>query len=102
MAPRKKTKAEREPMPGPEASDREVAEFWDTHSLADYWDDLEPAELATKPKPRRVVTLRLDPQAVQALRALARRRGINYTALARTWIAERLQRELEEGRHGEA
>ncbi len=73
MGRAKATKAKRAPMPSRAASDRDVAEFWETHSVADYWDDLEPAELTKKPKPRQVVTLRLDPQAVEALRALARR-----------------------------
>ena len=82
-------------MPEPRASDREVAEFWDTHSVADYWDELEPAELSIKPVPRRVVTLRFDPRAAEALRALARRRGTNYSTLVRNWIAERLRDELK-------
>ncbi|MFZ5470567.1 MAG: CopG family antitoxin [Myxococcota bacterium] len=95
MARRKTTKkAKREPMPGRGASDREVAEFWEAHSVADYWDELEPAELTKRHKPRQVVTLRLDPQAVEALRALAQRKGINYSTLARAWIAERLRDEL--------
>ncbi len=93
----KAAKAKRAPMPSRGASDRDVAEFWETHSVADYWDGLEPAELTKKAKPRQVVTLRLDPQAVEALRALARRRGINYTTLARAWIAERLRHELHAG-----
>jgi hypothetical protein len=85
----------REAMPEPGASDREVAEFWDTHSVADYWDDLEPVTLTHKPAPRQVVTLRLDPKAAQALRTLARRRGMNYSTLARAWISERLRDELK-------
>ena len=97
MAKRKRTKARRDVMPRPGASDREVAEFCETHSVADYWDELEPAELRKRHAPRRVVTLRLDPQVVDALRALARRLGMNYSALARLWIAERLRDELRGG-----
>src|ERR1039458_5060203 len=78
-------------MPGPSASDRDVAEFWDTHSVADYWNELEPVEMkASKPAPRQVITLRLDPKAAEALQALARRRGTNYSTLVRAWLAERL------------
>ncbi len=84
----------RDPMPEPGAGDREVAEFWDRHSVADYWDDLEPVTMTSKPPPRRVVTLRLDPKAAQALRTLARRKGTNYSTLARSWISERLRDEL--------
>jgi hypothetical protein len=43
------------------------------------------------------VTLRLDEQAVEALRALARRKGVKSSALARAWIAERLRDELRAG-----
>ena len=25
-------------MPSPDATPEEIGEFWDTHSLADYWD----------------------------------------------------------------
>jgi hypothetical protein len=81
-------------MPARGSSDREVAEFWDTHSVADYWDELEPIELRRRSAPRRVVTLRLDPRAVEALRVIARRRGIEYSALARSWITDRLRDEI--------
>ncbi len=89
-----KAKEKKDEMPTPEASDREVAEFWETHSVADYWGDLEPAKLTKKPAPRQVVTLRFDPQAVHALRAIAQAKGMNYTALVRGWIGERLRAEL--------
>ncbi len=29
----------RDPMPPPDATPEEIGEFWDTHSLADYWDE---------------------------------------------------------------
>ena len=82
-------------MPGPGASDRDVAEFWETHSLADYWNDLDPPEPQKRPAPRRVVTLRLDSRVVEALRVLARRGGMDYSALARSWIVERLRQEMD-------
>ena len=79
-----------------DASDREVAAYWDTHSVADQWDELEPVAFNVKPSARRVVTLRLDPGAADALRALARRRGTNYSGLARLWLSERLRVELRQ------
>ena len=30
-------------------SEEEMAEFWDTHSIADYWEDLEEVELLWDP-----------------------------------------------------
>jgi hypothetical protein len=92
---KKKARKKLSPTPAQSASDREAAEFWDTHSVADYWDELSPAQLSLERGPRRVVTLRLDPGAVDALRALAKRRGMDYSALARSWISERLRTELE-------
>jgi hypothetical protein len=29
----------RDPMPPPNATPEDIGEFWDTHSLADYWDE---------------------------------------------------------------
>lgn len=84
----------RHSMPAPDATDREVGDFWDAHSVADYWDELEPVELRKRPLPRTVVTLRLAPQAVSALRSVARRRGVGFSILARTWLVERLKNEL--------
>ena len=34
----------RDPMPPPDAMPEEIGEFWDTHSLADYWDETHEVE----------------------------------------------------------
>ncbi len=31
----------RDPIPPPDATPEEIGEFWDTHSLADYWDETQ-------------------------------------------------------------
>ena len=36
---------ERDPMPSPDATPEEIGEFWDTHDLADYWDETEEVEI---------------------------------------------------------
>jgi len=93
-----KKKARKVRLPTRGASDRDVADFWDTHSVADFWEELSPAEISIERRPRRVVTLRLDSGALDALRALEKRRGVEYSALARTWISERLRSELRTAR----
>jgi predicted DNA binding CopG/RHH family protein len=93
-----KKKAKKSKLPARGASDREIAEFWDTHSVADFRDELSPAEMSIERGPRRVVTLRLASGALDALRTLAKRRGIEYSTLARTWISERLRSELRAAR----
>jgi len=35
----------------------EIAEFWDTHSLADYWDKTHEVEFEVRAKHRQRVTL---------------------------------------------
>lgn len=77
----------------------EEAEFWDTHSFADYWDEFK---LVKEPvfvrSPKKVVSLRLDRQMVEFLEMLAREKSIPYTTLLRMWIKERLTNELEKRR----
>ena len=34
----------REPTSPPNASPEEIGEFWDTHSLSDYWDETQHEE----------------------------------------------------------
>ena len=38
----------------------EMGEFWDTHSLADYWDQTEPAEFEISEQVRRRYVVRID------------------------------------------
>ena len=37
-------------MPPPDATPEEIGEFWDTYSLADYWDEIASPIIGTKPK----------------------------------------------------
>ena len=75
-------------------TDKEIAEFWDTHSLADFEDELEIAKDVVFLKPeRQVISLRLDRKIVKALKHLAARKGIGYSPLLRMWILERFYHE---------
>ena len=40
----KKDNRNRDPMPPPDATPEEIGEFWDSHDLADYWDETQEAE----------------------------------------------------------
>jgi hypothetical protein len=66
----------------------ELAEFWDTHSVADYWDETHEVEFEVRAKRRRRITL--DPDIYQQIEKQARRRGILPETLANLWLAERL------------
>ena len=67
----------------------EIAEFWDTHSLADYWDQTHEVEFEVRAKRRRRVNL--DPDIYAQVETRARARGIVPETLVNLWLAERLQ-----------
>lgn len=82
----------------------EEAKFWDTHSLTDYLDELEPVDevftlapsLAEKIRERaktRAISLRLPQWEIDGARRVAKKRGIGYQVLINAWIAEALRRE---------
>ena len=50
----------------------EITEFWDTHSLADYWDQTEPVEFELNPNARRRYVVNVDAELLTRIRGLAR------------------------------
>ena len=66
----------------------EIAEFWDTHSLADYWDQTHEVDIEVRAERRRRITL--DPDLYSRVEALARLRGVMPETLVNLWIAERV------------
>jgi hypothetical protein len=67
----------------------EIADFWDTHSLADYWDQTHEVEFEIRAIRRRRVTL--DPDVYAQVEAQAHTRGILPETLINLWLVERLQ-----------
>ena len=70
------------------------AEFWDTHSVTDFLDELTPVDVTiidARPR-KKQISLRLDRQTITRLKAVARQRGIGYQTLIRMWVMERLTR----------
>lgn len=79
-------------------TDKEAAAFWDTHSLADFEEELRPAKNIVFVKPdRQVISLRLDRKIVQSLKSLAARKGLGYSLLIRMWILDRFYKESPDG-----
>lgn len=67
---------------------KEIGEFWDSHSLADYWDETHEVDFEVRAKRRRRITL--DPEVYAELEAEARARGVLPETLVNLWLAERL------------
>ncbi|MDQ6786336.1 MAG: BrnA antitoxin family protein [Acidobacteriota bacterium] len=67
----------------------EIGEFWDAHSLDDYWDKTCEAQFEVRAKQRKRITL--EPQIYKQLEAEARIRGVVPETLVNLWLAEKLQ-----------
>jgi hypothetical protein len=67
----------------------EIADFWDTHSLDDYWDQTREAVFEVRAQHRRRIAL--DPDVYTQVAARAQARGILPETLVNLWLLERLQ-----------
>ncbi len=67
----------------------EIGEFWDTHSLDDYWEKTREIEFEVRAIQRRRVTV--EPKIYKELEAEARVRGVVPETLVNLWLAEKLQ-----------
>ncbi len=66
----------------------EIAEYWDSHGLADSWDNLPDVELEVRALPRRRIVI--APELYEKLASRARIEGLSPETLANLWLAERL------------
>ena len=68
---------------------QELAEFWDTHDVTDFEDELE--EVGERVFERDAdVTVHLETDDARALRAIAQSRGVADSELVREWVLERI------------
>ncbi len=76
---------------------QEAAEFWDTHSTADFEDWWEPTDLEFAPdwKSVRLLSVEIDYSLYRALRARAEGQGTTAEELAATWIEAKLAESSE-------
>jgi hypothetical protein len=88
MSKNDKTK---EQIPPDFSSLEEAAEFWDTHSLADYWDQTKEIEVEVRAQRRQWIPLASTLATQVAERA--QRQGVSVKTLVNLWVAEKLQAE---------
>lgn len=70
----------------------EEAEWFDTHDMGDYWDQLEDVKVIVDlKKPRdETLMLRLQADLKKRLEHVAQSKGLNVSTLARMWLIEKL------------
>ena len=70
---------------------QELARFWDTHDLTDFEDQLEEVtEPIFERETETVMRIRLQPKEVEAVKRIAKSKGVEHTALIREWVLEKL------------
>lgn len=66
----------------------EIAEYWDSHSLADHWEQTHEVEFEVRAqRPRRIT---VDPDIYERLEEQARTQGVTPETLVNQLLSERL------------
>src|SRR5260370_36408448 len=88
-------------------SDKEAADYFDTHSVTGVWDHLPEgrqvklsAELSKAIRERHkraksTISLRLVPEQIAAAKKIAAKKSVGYKTQLRMWIAEGIRREAK-------
>lgn len=85
-----KNKTKRDPIPEKFKSLEQAADFWDTHSIADYWDLTRPAHFKVNLKRRRYL-IALEPRLLKQVTRKAEAEGVSTETLINVWISEKLR-----------
>jgi hypothetical protein len=68
---------------------QELAHFWDTHDLTEFDDQLlEVKEPVFEPVTD--LKIHLEPDEAEAVREIARSKGISYVELVKEWVLEKI------------
>ena len=68
---------------------QELAHFWDNRDLTEFEKQLEEVKEPVFER-ETVGQIRLQPQQIEAVKEVARLRGINYVDLIQQWILEKV------------
>jgi len=65
----------------------EVGEYWDSHDLADHWDDTREVHFDVSPESS-VTYFALEKTLAEKLRAAAKTHGVSSETLLNVWVQE--------------
>lgn len=68
---------------------QEIADFWDSHSLADYDDETQVVEITFDPTARRTF-IGIEPELLADLKQIARERRVSLQTLVNVWLRQRV------------
>jgi len=69
---------------------RELADFWDTHEVTAFEDQLEEVAEPVFARAKNGVTVPLSDNELAAIRTIAASRGVDEAALIHEWVQEKL------------
>lgn len=75
---------------------QELAQFWDTHDVTDFEDQLEEVVEPVFDR-EAAITLHLQSNEAQVVRDIAKSKGIAETELIREWILEKINSQKDAG-----
>jgi predicted DNA binding CopG/RHH family protein len=108
---KKKLPAAKAPLPE-FRSDTEAAEYFESHSVANVWDQLpaakpgKPSAALTKSIQERhagaksPISIRLIPEQIASAKKIAAAKSVGYQTQLRMWIAEGIERETKSSQLG--
>ena len=70
---------------------QELARFWDTHDLADFEGELKEVDEPVFER-RTPISVRLESGEAEAVRKIARTKGLSEGELIREWVLQQLPR----------
>jgi len=78
----------RDPMPDETAVIDELISFWDTHSTADYEDEMEDVHFDIDIQ-EEISVIRLIPELASVIGRKAKARGVTSETLVNLWLVEK-------------
>jgi hypothetical protein len=69
---------------------KEIGEFWDTHDLADFWNQTKEVEFEVDIESEKTY-FTLDKILSEQVQSVARRRGVSAGTLINLWVQEKLR-----------
>jgi predicted DNA binding CopG/RHH family protein len=86
-------------------SEEEEARYWETHSITDHLDELvevkDKVEITAPRRGKKPINIRVDEDALDAIKDIAGELRIPYQTLIRSWLVEKLRKDYPEalGKH---
>jgi hypothetical protein len=71
-----------------------LAEFWDSHDLTDFEDELEEVDDPTSVRGARgnAIKVPLQPRETKAVERMAKAKGVSREDLVRKWVLQKIAR----------